>query len=144
MARFQWGLICQQAIIDKASNAVSYINALEQVTPSSLPVKLPPVTIGTLWRREEKGEDVEIRFVVEYEGGNVIAETDPETFTFEDHRRWRVNRVVGGIQIPKSGTVWFCMEKRETGEDEWSREAALPLDIDEPHNQSGESIPLAN
>lgn len=142
MATFQWGVICQRVIIDEKTNTVSYITAIEQITPSELPAPLPQMAIGSLWRREEEGETIEVRMTAVDDTGEMLAQTEAGVFTFDEAKRWRVEVSLQGIEVQRSGTVFFRLEKRQEYEDEWVTEAELPLDISEPLDDAPEEIEL--
>jgi len=127
MAVYQWGLVCQQVIIDKYTNNISYINALEGIKPPDYPAELPQIFVGTVWRRDEKGEEIEVRIVLEDDDGNELYTGSIDSIDFSDYKRYRSNNVISGIDIEEPGTIWFHAEKKEDGD--WTREASLPVDI---------------
>lgn len=133
MATYAWGLVCQQVIVDKYTNSASYLNAVEELTPAELPAEMPNLFVGTLWRRENEEEDFYFRVVVEDDNGGLLHTSSEDHIHFEqNHERYRVNQVIGGVEVEEPGTLWYCVEKKEDEDEDWSREASLPVDISKP------------
>jgi hypothetical protein len=126
MASYRWGVVCQQAIIDKQTNLVSYINIIEQLTPPEYPAEAPRFTIATLWDRDEKGESFTVRVRAEDKNGKILQEEQGEEVEFEDFERFRINRVMGGFEIGEPGCVRFQIDLLQEGE-EWETVGSLPV-----------------
>jgi len=126
MANFRWGVVCQQAIIDKQTNLVSYINIIEQLTPQEYPAEAPRFTVATLWDRDDEGESFTVRVRAEDEDGNILEEEQGEKVEFEDFERFRINRVMGGFEIEGPGCVRFQVDLLQEGE-EWETVGSLPV-----------------
>lgn len=130
MADLHWAVLCQQVITDQATNAVSYLNMVEELTVDSFPVQLPPITVGTIWRREDwtdeaREEDIVMRIRIT---GPLEEEISLETSEeFGEHDRFRINRGVGGIPVTEPGVVNFHIEHRDEGE--WSERTRIPVRI---------------
>lgn len=61
MAELRWALTCERVIIDRQTNAASYIDAVEELVVPQVPFPVPPFIVGTLWERRVAGEVVEVR-----------------------------------------------------------------------------------
>ena len=127
MASYQWGLICQQAIVDRYTNNISYINAIEDISTSSFPAEIPNLFVSFTWRGDVDEEEIKTRIVVENEESEEIYKGAKSNLEFQGNKRIRDNNVIGGIEVKGAGTIWFCAEKKE--DNGWTREASLPLDI---------------
>ncbi|MBE9048101.1 hypothetical protein IQ255_27525 [Pleurocapsales cyanobacterium LEGE 10410] len=64
MAKHIWSVACQNAIVDKHSNLVSYINSFDQIGIPELPYVFPPLVVASLWQREKEDEKFEIKVAV--------------------------------------------------------------------------------
>lgn len=130
MPDLHWALLCQQAITDQTTNAVSYLNSVEELTVDSFPVQLPPITVATIWRREdwaEDGEEEDIVMRIRITGPvdeEITSETSEE---FGEHDRYRINRGIGGIPITEPGILNFHIEHRDG--DEWNERFRIPVRI---------------
>jgi hypothetical protein len=60
MAALKWAVICQRVLTDQQTNAVSYIDLIEDVHVPQLPYALPVIAVGTVWEREG-GESIAVR-----------------------------------------------------------------------------------
>lgn len=129
MPKLHWALLCQQAVIDKNTNATSYLNAVEELGVESFPTKLPTITVATIWRREsDNGSgDEEINMRIKITGPI----PDPITFeaneTFGDFKRFRINRGLGGIPVEEPGAVVFYIQHKDEGE--WNTRWSIPVEI---------------
>lgn len=126
MASFRWGVVCQQAIIDKQTNLVSYINIIEQLTPRDYPTEAPRFTIATLWDRDEEGESFTVRIRAEDESGNILQEEKGEEVEFDEFERFRINKFMGGFEKKEPGCVRFQVDVLNEGE-EWETVGSLPV-----------------
>ena len=124
MATLIWAISCQRAIIDRESNSATYVDSVEQLTVRSLPVSLPPLTIGMLWRRgiDEKHLLARIRFLGP--DSKQIASHELPKYDLPKHRH-RLNVVVGGYPVDKAGEYWFVIDQKAG--DRWKRMTKLPV-----------------
>jgi len=74
MAQLKWALTCERAIIDRQTNAASYIDAVEELLIPQLPFPIPPFVVGTLWERGEVGEVIDVRVRFLDPSGRVLTE----------------------------------------------------------------------
>lgn len=126
MPKLHWSLLCQQAIIDKNTNSASYLNTVEELGIESFPSQLPPITVATIWRKEET-ENEEIRMRVRITGPLPEPITFEANETFGDFKRYRINRGLGGIPVEESGTLNFHIEHYDEGE--WNTRWRIPVGI---------------
>lgn len=126
MSRHLWSVLCQSVITDRETNSVSYINSIEEITAVQLPVRLPLVFVGTLWQKDDKGSDLEVRVRILAPDGRDIRET---TFGPQPFRqlRWRLNFGFEGAQLEGVGEYSFVIEHKIAKE--WSEATRLPLAV---------------
>lgn len=130
MAEFLWGVICEDIILDADTGQISYLKVLENIQPEELPIELPRIYLGAIWRREEQGEEIRVRMRVLNPDGDEIATTEEGTFRFDEEKWWRTRFTLGNLPVKQSGTLRFRIEQFVDGE--WRTEAYIPFDVYEP------------
>jgi hypothetical protein len=138
MASFRWGVLCQQAIVDKQTNLVSYMNVIEQFSPPNYPVESPNITVATLWDRDEEGEELNVRVSVVNESDEELEFVEGEPVTFDGFKRYRINRVIGGFTVENPGRVCFKISKEvadDDGTSKWQEVVRLPVDFAQPDDK---------
>lgn len=127
MATHVWSVICQRVIIDRESNAVSYIDVIEGFRAAEFPVSLPPMSVSTLWLRDEPSEALDVRI-------RVIGPSKKPVFSFEPSepikltkKRHRLNIILGGIEAEEPGEYRIHVERKSNGR--WKKEAIVPIDL---------------
>lgn len=137
MIRNVWSVLCRDIITDQETNSVSYVRCIEEGTASSLPVRIGPVFLGTLWEKTEQ-EDQEVSFRVILEEPNEIArsllETKPITLNRPRHRlHFRLN----ALNVTEFGTYTIVVEFNP--DHEWQEANRLPVLIREVSEKRGGS-----
>ena len=130
MPDLHWALLCQQAITDRTTNAISYLNAVEELTVESFPAQLPPITVSTIWRRKNwTGEPEEGNIAMRIRITGTVKEeiTSQVNQEFGSHDRYRINRGIGGIPVTEPGVVNFHIEHKD--DDEWNERFRIPLRV---------------
>lgn len=120
-------ILCQNIIIDKETNATSYINSIEDLTANKLPGRIPKISLGTLWTKDSKESEIlEIR--IKLSGPDGSEKTILETGKFEmKARNHRINVLMDGLPFDKEGFYRFIIEYREN--DAWKQAKTLFLSI---------------
>ena len=126
MPSYRWGVVCQQAITDKETNLVSYVNVVEQLTPPNYPAETPRFTVATLWDRDDEGEIFTVKVRAVDEHGSTLQEEKGEEIEFGDFERFRINRVMGGFEVVEPGRVRFQIDLLQEGET-WETVGSLPV-----------------
>ncbi len=127
MAKIVWAIVCRRVITDQQSNTVTYVDAVEQINFSTLPSASPPVTVGTLWQRQEGDETLELRLRLLGPDKKLIASDQLQVITLEKPRH-RVNVVVDGFEFREEGEHTIVIDQKLKGK--WKRVALLPLAIE--------------
>lgn len=99
-----------RVIIDRETNTVSYIDAVESISAPELPFRLPPLTLGLLWRREKPDESLRIRFTASQPGGAEILSLEPDEFILNQDNH-RLNIQFGGKEILQVGNMNLKIEQ---------------------------------
>jgi hypothetical protein len=127
MVRHVWTVICTTIITDRETNATSYINTIEAAGVPSFPALLPPLSIGTNWRKDSD-ELVSLRIRVKFalpDGSvrNVVQVPDTDV----TRRRHRLNIVCGEIEVREPGVHFFVVQIKQ--KDRWETVCRIPLDV---------------
>lgn len=137
MPTLHWALLCHQALTDETTNAVSYINAVEDFAFSSFPQQLPLITVATIWRKEKDGDDdIEMRIRLGFPDGERDEFTLETSHDFGEYRRFRVNRGIQGIPVTQPGTLDVFIEHRDEGS--WNVRKHIPVEI---HHEAQDHTP---
>ncbi|MEE8373212.1 MAG: hypothetical protein V3R87_05840 [Dehalococcoidia bacterium] len=135
--RLVWSVVCARSVIDKESNNVSLIDALEQIqvelvrSTAKAPVHLPfRIEWVTLWTRllGEVPTVGRARDTIESPDGTVLFENEYDVDVHKK-RRTRVTRRLGGLPLPASGTYRFLTHTQVEGHDTWQVVSDVPLEI---------------
>lgn len=127
MVHHVWTVICTTIITDRETNATSYINTIEAAGVSTFPALLPPLSIGTNWRKDSDNL-VSLKIRVKFESpdgsiSNVMQVDDVEI----NRRRHRLNIVCGEIEVRKPGVHSFIVQMKQR--DRWETACRIPLDV---------------
>lgn len=128
MAVHNWSILCTYVLIDKQTNSVSYINAIESIAAPAFPVLLPPASIGSMWQRSsEEEEKITVKLkLLDPKGGERILV--PPTSLVMTSSRHRFNIGLQGINVEGPGQYQFILEVEEPA-GKWRQVASLPLDV---------------
>ena len=127
MIRSLWCVLCQAVIIDARTNAVSYVNSIERIVAKKLPVRVPSISLGTLWARTTDGKErlrVRIRFMTP--SGDQKAMVDSGEFVMEQ-KHHRFNILFDGLPLEQEGSHIFIVEYFE--DDSWKVAKEIPLEV---------------
>ena len=124
MAKLAWAISCHRIIVDSETNSVSYIDSLEQIGATALPVTVA-FGLGLVWFRELAGEAIMLRVTVINSSGGVVSRVEGQLLhpTAMYHRAnltvEATFRVLG---------VHDVVVEQKAGEG-WIEEARIPLTI---------------
>lgn len=140
MAKLIWGVLCLRLITDQETNNISYIDAVEAIHAPQFPFRLPVMTLGLLWRREEPNEELRIRFQSIPPGG-VASEVLELPSYIIDKDNLRVNIRFGVSDVTQSGNLDLNVEQIVNGN--WLNvyKLSIPIALIAPEDQFTASIP---
>lgn len=130
MARYIWGVLCNDVIVDAQTGQVSYIKAVERLQPEELPIQLPEIYAAVSWRKEEDEQQARIRMRALNPEGEEFAATEEGDLDFGDSLWWRSRFPLFLLSVEVPGVHEFVVE--QFVDDEWRTEAVLPLEILSP------------
>ena len=127
MVRHVWTVICTTIITDRETNATSYINTIEAAGVSAFPTLLPPLSIGTNWRKDS--DDLALlKIRVKFESPDGSISTVMQVDDVEiNRRRHRLNIVCGDIEVREPGVHFFIVQMKQR--DRWETACRIPLDV---------------
>jgi len=126
MAKMLWALVCARCIVDRQTNLVSYIDAIEQLTTSELPVTLPPFNVCSFWKREQADEVLKIRHTLVTPSGSreLLDEAQPIVL---NRLRHRITTAFLGVEAQEAGEYRVDVEVEV--DTEWTTAASVYIDI---------------
>lgn len=127
MAEFQWAVLCSRVITETATNAISYIDSIEELSVAQLPANLHALVVGTLWERQTDTDAIEPRILMLAPSGEQIVSYEATKAPFESFTRRRVNLNLSGAPISETGEYQILVEQN-VGEN-WEREATLVFGV---------------
>ncbi len=127
MPRLIWAVLCQRILVDRETNSVSYIETIEGLDATQLPLSAPPMTLGTLWKRQSEDDVLRMRVRIEAPGDKKALSHELPEYPFGPNPRIRVNVYLGGVLIREPGEHHIIVEQR-VGQ-EWREEVRIPLDV---------------
>jgi hypothetical protein len=125
MIRNIWSILCRDILIDQETNAVSYLQCIEEVGAGVLPMVITQVSIGTLWEKNtDRDEPFLSRVVFVLPSGNMktLLQTRPLMF---NRPRQRLHFKLEGLPITEFGHHDVRVEIHSNGN--WQTVACLPL-----------------
>lgn len=113
-------VICQQAIIDKVTNLVSYINCIESVKITGSKLVFPEILIASLWENE-KDEELEIDYLIEiFDENGIKVKKHKHTGIKVTSRFHRVHTNIKPFEVDNSGDYKIISKIKEKGDDDWN------------------------
>jgi hypothetical protein len=137
MAKFVWALLCRRMIVDKATNAVSYVDAIEALAATEFPVTGVPIVVAGLWHRGDRSETtLEVRARLDDPNGVELARQSTVLKYEAEHRRGRIGMGLNDYTVVEPGRYVVVIEHREA--EAWKEDARIPVDFDDarPRAQS--------
>lgn len=110
-------IICQQAIIDKNTNLVSYINCIESAQITGKKLVYPEMVLASLWENEDEDE-LEIDYLIEIfdSHGNRVKEHSKNGIKIKS-RFHRIHTNIKPFEIDNAGV--FKIQTKVKKDDEW-------------------------
>jgi hypothetical protein len=124
MPELMWAVLCQQALVDEETGAISHINTVEEITlgeGEELPGRLPTLTLASVWRRSEPDETLRVRLRFLSPGGVEAVHTLPEVRFEALRHRWNVK--LAGLVVDAIGDCSITIEKQTA--DRWQQAATI-------------------
>lgn len=137
MAKLIWAVTCRRLILDEATGAVSYIDAVNALAARRLPAPFPRLTIGTLWERSAADEELATKIkVIAPDGMELLAREAPVQVL--EKRFHRFNFTLGGFPAQVTGTYRIVLQMREGRK--WRTVVELPILV-EIEDGEGANVP---
>lgn len=134
-----WSVLCQNLIVDAASNLVSMINIVTSIRVHELPASCPAFSLATLWERDQDKEKDEMKLRIHHEGPSGdkvhILETENLTFTSRFHR---VNVHLSSLNVEQQGRHKIVVQNKRGAR--WKKETELPLWIELASEKTEEPV----
>lgn len=126
MARLRWALTCQRVLIDKETNTVSYIEAVEGMTVPELPISVPPFSVATLWEKEGDKDRLLVRFRILKPDKKKLLEFKSKNLAMKS-KRHRFNLRLQDLVIEQVGTYTILVDQRRGNR--WRKVATMYIDV---------------
>ena len=135
--RHVWSVLCQDAVIDRDSNAVSIFKCMEGVAAkfagSELPTAMPfECKLVTLWSRSDVSVPEKVPSRIRYVApdGTSLQEI-PHEVDLTEHARSRNFLFLQTLPYRSDGVYEFVIETRD--DDEWQVVAKVPFQVSVDH-----------
>jgi hypothetical protein len=125
MIRNVWSILCKDILTDQETNAVTYIQSIEEGAAVALPILVSPVSIGTLWEKDSDREEILVaRVVLAHPSGveEQLLQTGELTFS---RQHQRLHFKINGLPVAEFGRHEVRVEIRQNGH--WQTVSRLPL-----------------
>lgn len=125
MVKHIWTVLAGNIITDRQTNLMSYINCIEEIVTTKLPVQLPVIGIGTIWEKDsDKDESLNLKISLVFPSGNVkdIFKSSNIVMTKKRHR---LNIITGRWEINEEGVYKIKIEILEN--DGWATANEVPF-----------------
>jgi hypothetical protein len=125
MIRNVWSILCRDILTDQETNAVTYIQSIEEGAAVALPTLISPVSIGTLWEKDSDQEEMLLaRVVFAYPSGveKQLLQTRELTIS---RQHQRLHFKINGLPVAEFGRHEVRVEIRQNGQ--WHTVSRLPL-----------------
>lgn len=125
MIRNVWSILCKDILTDQETNSVTYIQCIEEGAVATLPTKLFPISIGTLWEKDsEEEEPFAARVMVAAPSGPELPLLQTKELIFSRPRQ-RLHFKVGGLPVTEFGRHEIRVEIKQNGQ--WQTASRLPF-----------------
>lgn len=139
MISYQFGLICENAIIDQQTNQLSVFNVYDDFSyDGDLPVLLPMLTLITSWSidPDEVGSGLRSNIRITLENGsdaiNSIFANEHELIFDNQKRRMRLIHQLRGFPLEADGMYAFIVDADTDGE--WKEVGRIPYFVNKQNN----------
>lgn len=130
-----WTVLCHRSLIDKNSNNVTIVEAIEQInvvgreTPTVAQISMELVS---LWVRRDPDTGARGQYRISFvEPGNAARPLEPYVADIDltAHERYRTRARMGGVPIQRAGRYKFRIELQIEGEAQWGLVAEIPVSV---------------
>jgi len=138
----EWSLICQRSLVDRESNLLSIIDAIEQVTitvpgpvgeSSDEPRISMPIHVVSRFRKlTDTGKELglEVLYEVRNPAGKMVGDAVPVSIVMKNGiRNYRTRVTLGRVPMNSSGLYMVHVKAREVGEVAYKRVGSAPLEV---------------
>ena len=128
MARYEWGLLCENAMVDSSSNNLSLINIIEQINVLTTPVVIPQrFFLVTYWTRERPiTEEETVQYKISIQSEDTLGEPEFETMITmripPDKEHIRNLCRLSGLPIKSVGRLLIRIQQPVSGRPEESKD----------------------
>ena len=122
--RLLWLIVCEQLIVDKKTNKVSFINVSEHLKSKILPFAVDGMVLATSWAAQQLDDTVDLRMVVTAPDGEEVLTFAPPTIAFT-HKYERVTIDLTGLTLKQEGPHSFAVEVSVDGV--WQAQGSLEI-----------------
>lgn len=104
-------IVCETCLIDGRTNALSFINILEEINLPAIPSMLNKVSVVAMLSQENPGDNavVPLDILVTLNGDNIIMQ--PVTVDFAQKTDTRFLLDIGGIPLKTGGILKFAINQ---------------------------------
>lgn len=109
--KFKALVVCETCLIDGRTNALSFINILEEINLPAIPSMLNKVSVVAMLSQENSGDNavVPLDILVTLNGDNIIMQ--PVTVDFAQKTDTRFLLDIGGIPLKAGGVLKFAINQ---------------------------------
>lgn len=132
MIKYEFGVMCESAIVDQQTNQISLIKIIEGMNFAALPGVIPNAHLVTIWSKTKnlkKAQSAEAKFTL-VPSNQSEDETHPTiNFAIEmpaDKKTMRLIMEVFGTPITRTGEHAFILEVKE--HDDWVKVGEIKFD----------------
>lgn len=149
-----WSVLCTKAVIDKDTNLITLVDAVEELTVEVSVLKITPggteglpaaevpaevwstlpvnIEIVSLWLRRNPDEPERAAARIMLEKPNAEPHDFGKVFDVDlsgEFKRLRTRVRISGFPAKESGRYIMSVQLQQAGQSEWDEVARLPLDI---------------
>ncbi len=128
MIKHIWSILCEKVVTDKDTGVTSYLSAIEAIIVKSVPVTMPFLALGSLWRTDNPaGDNLQFRVSLIHPESKWEKQLVTSEGTLLVTKRYRSNVVMNGSEFVQAGTYMFKVEVCNNGK--WEQVAEIPFDV---------------
>ena len=143
-----WSILCQNCVVDRATNTISLIEAVEDIgialpPPVAGEVGIIPIHCALVSNWERRPTDQPTRGVAKFRSVRPTGDFEKEqeyAIDLSSTPRARTVARISGISFRELGRHVFEISMKEDGVSDWTKVAALPFNISQlPSPDSNQS-----
>jgi hypothetical protein len=132
-----WSILCQNCLVDRNTNTISLIEAVEDLgigvpPPTAGEVGIIPIQCALVSNWERRPADQPTRGVAKFRSVRPTGESEIEqeyAIDLSSSLRSRTIARISGISFRELGRHVFEVYMREDGASDWTKVAAIPINI---------------